>query len=461
MRLKSFLLMLIRNDVSRVAGRVARSHFPRFWQALLPGLRWLNSLLIVPKRVTIANAGVKRRLLVDVSSAANAKRLSGIQRSVNSLISALLRTKDHLPLEPVPIWFSYQHLGFLEARSYSQALIGGTPEDDVSLAVKPGDILLMLDASWDLYPTFAKLLFPVVRSVGGRIVSCAYDIIPVSHPHFFEKPLRHMFRRWFKQAVIESDLIIAISAATRDAVAVTIKNMRPDLPLDFFHLGADFQSTEAAPQTKLIPSQSGARFLMVGTIEPRKGHATVLAAFEELWQHGSPDHLVLVGARGWMMDEFLKRLDNHPELGKRLHVFHNADDALLHSAYKECDALIAASLIEGFGLPLIEAARAGKTLIVSDIPAFREICGERAIYFTPGQSDELAKILRTYPPAKYGQTCIEWLTWDESAEMLVARIARQFPSNNRLNTPPNDMQASRARHQSARIKQPCGRPSAT
>ena len=429
MTLKSFLLVLMRNDASRAAGRAARSHFPRFWQAMRPGLRWLHSLLIVPKPVTIADAGVKRRLLVDVSSAANAKRLSGIQRSVNSLVSALLRNKDHLPLEPVPIWFSYQHMEFLEARSYSHALMGKTPEDDAPLAAKPGDILLMLDASWDLYPVFAKLLFPVIRSVDGHIVSCAYDIIPVSHPHFFEKPLRHMFRRWFKQAVTESDLIIAISAATRDAVAVKTKDIRPDLPLDFFHLGADFQLTEAEPQTKFIPFQSGACFLMVGTIEPRKGHATVLAAFEELWQHGSTDQLVLVGARGWMVDAFLKRLDNHPELGKRLHVFHNADDALLHSAYKECDALIAASMIEGFGLPLIEAARAGKTLIVSDIPAFREICGERAIYFTPGKSGELVEILRTFPVAKYGQTPIEWLTWDESAEMLVARIARQFSSS--------------------------------
>ena len=435
MTLKSSLLVLMRNDASRAAGRAARSHFPRFWQAMRPGLRWLHSLLIVPKPVTIADAGVKRRLLVDVSSAANAKRLSGIQRSVNSLVSALLRNKDHLLLEPVPIWFSYQHMEFLEARSYSHALMGMTPEDDAPLAAKPGDILLMLDASWDLYPVFAKLLFPVIRSVDGHIVSCAYDIIPVSHPHFFEKPLRHMFRRWFKQAVTESDLIIAISAATRDAVAVKTKDIRPDLPLDFFHLGADFQLTEAEPQTKFIPFQSGACFLMVGTIEPRKGHATVLAAFEELWQHGSTDQLVLVGARGWMVDAFLKRLDNHPELGKRLHVFHNADDALLHSAYKECDALIAASMIEGFGLPLIEAARAGKTLIVSDIPAFREICGERAIYFTPGKSDELVEILRTFPVAKYGQTPIEWLTWDESAEMLVARIARQFSSSLERSTP--------------------------
>lgn len=429
MRFKSFLLILIRNDASRAAGRAARSHFPAFRRVILPGLRWLNSLLIVPRPVPIAGASVKQRLLVDVSSTANAKRLSGIQRSVNSLISALLRTKDHLPLEPVPIRFSYQHMEFLEARSYSHALMGKTPEDDVPLAARPGDILLMLDASWDLYSVFAKSLFPVIRFVDGRIVSCAYDIIPVSHPHFFEKPLRHMFRRWFKQAVTESDLIIAISAATRDAVAAKTKDMRPDLPLDFFHLGADFQPTEAEPQTKFIPSQSGARFLMVGTIEPRKGHATVLAAFEELWQHGSTDQLVLVGARGWMVDPFLKRLDNHPELGKRLHVFYNADDALLHSAYKECDALIAASVIEGFGLPLIEAARAGKTLIVSDIPAFREICGERAIYFTPGKSDELVEILRTFPVAKYGQTSIDWLTWDESAEMLVARIAGQFSSS--------------------------------
>jgi hypothetical protein len=119
MRFRSFLLMLVRSDVSRVAGRVARAHFPRLWVLALPVLNWLIFKLTVPESVTIADAGIKRRLLIDVSSAANAQRVSGIQRSVNSLVAALLRTKDHLPLEPVPIWFSNRDMRFLEARSYS------------------------------------------------------------------------------------------------------------------------------------------------------------------------------------------------------------------------------------------------------------------------------------------------------------------------------------------------------
>ena len=63
---------------------------------------------MTPEPLTIAEAGEKRRLLVDVSSTASAERVSGIRRSVNSLTLALLRIEDRLPLEPVPVWFCYR-----------------------------------------------------------------------------------------------------------------------------------------------------------------------------------------------------------------------------------------------------------------------------------------------------------------------------------------------------------------
>ncbi|MFN0630266.1 glycosyltransferase, partial [Bacillus anthracis] len=57
-------------------------------------------------------------------------------------------------------------------------------------------------------------------------------------------------------------------------------------------------------------------FLMVGTLEPRKGHAQVLDAFENLWKGGANLNLVIVGKVGWMVDLLVQRLCSHPELGK-------------------------------------------------------------------------------------------------------------------------------------------------
>ena len=122
-------------------------------------------------------------------------------------------------------------------------------------------------------------------------------------------------------------------------------------------------------------------FLMVGTIEPRKGHEIVLNTFERLWGKGQDDKLCIIGRPGWNMDSFAERLRSHPEAGKRLLLIENASDELLLDAYQKADALIQASAGEGFGLPLIEAGDYGKPVLCSDIPVFHEIGGENVLYF--------------------------------------------------------------------------------
>lgn len=54
--------------------------------------------------------------------------------------------------------------------------------------------------------------------------------------------------------------------------------------------------------------------LSARTLEPRKGHAQVLDAFEQLWPLGVDANLVIVGKQGWMVDELVARLRSHLEL---------------------------------------------------------------------------------------------------------------------------------------------------
>lgn len=98
-------------------------------------------------------------------------------------------------------------------------------------------------------------------------------------------------------------------------------------------------------------------FLMVGTIEPRKGHAQTIAAFDELWSRGFDINLVIVGKQGWMVETLSERLRTHPEFGQRLFWLEGISDEYLEKLYVASACLIAASEGEGFGLPLIEAAQ--------------------------------------------------------------------------------------------------------
>jgi glycosyltransferase involved in cell wall biosynthesis len=143
---------------------------------------------------------------------------------------------------------------------------------------------------------------------------------------------------------------------------------------------------------------------MVGTIEPRKGHLSVLDAFDQLWRQGVDVNLILVGAEGWRdlprdmrrtIPQTVTRLQSHHERGKRLFWLSGPSDEYLERIYAASSCLIAAAEGEGFGLPLIEAARHGLPIIARDIPIFREVAGENAFYFAAEKPD-LARAIKDW-----------------------------------------------------------------
>ena len=132
---------------------------------------------------------------------------------------------------------------------------------------------------------------------------------------------------------------------------------------------------------------------MVGTIEPRKGHEQALDAFELLWSSGTDVNLLIIGHNGWLTQQLTRRISHHAEKERRLFWLDNADDAVLEMAYASADALLAASIGEGFGLPLVEASHRGVPVIARALPVFREIMGDYPSYFESETPEELAQHL--------------------------------------------------------------------
>jgi len=185
-------------------------------------------------------------------------------------------------------------------------------------------------------------------------------------------------------------------------------------------LGADFPSVPAA-RSPLPPRKNGIkRVLTVGTIEPRKGHAQALAAFEKLWMQEAPFEWIVVGRAGWKVDDLLRRIAGHPELGRRLHWIDHPDDRGLISLYHDCDMLLAPSFGEGYGLPVAEAGRFGLALMLRDLPVFREVAGDSATYFSGSGHDVLAQTLLTCHSnaTAVNDAARHWTTWAESTAKL-------------------------------------------
>jgi glycosyltransferase involved in cell wall biosynthesis len=378
-----------------------------------------------------------RQLLVDISELVQRDAKSGIQRVVRSVLKEWL---NHPPagcrIEPV---YATVEQGYRYARRFTLGFLGCP---DVALQDEPvdyasGDVFLGIDLQPEVVPAH-RAFYQALRRQGVQVQFVVYDLLCVLMPQYFVPGAADGFSRWL-EVVAESDGAICISRAVADELDKWVKENGPvrqrPFKIDWAHLGADVDNShpikglpvdgaKTLEQLRARPS-----FLMVGTLEPRKGHAQVLDAFEQLWPLGVDANLVIVGKQGWMLEERVARLRAHPELGKRLFWLDGISDEYLEKLYAASTCLLAASYGEGFGLPLIEAAQHKLPIIARDIPVFREVAGEHAFYFDAKSPDDLAQAIQAWLTLFSSQQHpksdhLPWLTWKESARRLKNSITK-------------------------------------
>ena len=293
------------------------------------------------------------------------------------------------------------------ARKYtSQFLgVGDSWAVDGPITFSSGDVFFGLDWAADKVPGMANALADM-RDSGVRVFFFVHDILPISHPEWFPPEMEGIGTSWLQVVSAVSDGLICNSRATARAVfewmdTADISRQRP-LRIGYCHLGADLEPsipTVGLPSSieVMLPALAkSTTFLMVGTLEPRKGHEQVLDAFEMLWEEGYEADLIIAGKAGWMVDDVINRIRSHAELGKHLFWFNDVSDEALERLYRSASCLVAASFDEGFGLSLIEAARMGLPVIARDIPVFREIAGDGALYFDGLSPSELVSAVKRW-----------------------------------------------------------------
>ncbi|HZW26136.1 MAG TPA: glycosyltransferase [Gallionella sp.] len=394
---------------------------------------WLGLAQSVARSLPVQPA--PRQLLVDVSELVQRDVKSGIQRVVRSILSELLlNPPDGFRVEPVYATTEHGYkyarqftLGFLECPSASFT--------DEPVDYQAGDVFLGLD----LTPHVTRMrrhCHRRMRNAGVKVEFVVYDLLPITLPKAFGEGALASHTQWM-DVVAESDGVVCISKAVADEVKTWMAEHHPSrlgaFDIRWFHLGADIESSVPStgmPETASLTLRELAKrpaFLMVGTLEPRKGHLQTLAAFEQLWAAGVDANLVIVGKRGWLTDTLVGKLRSHCELDKRLFWLEGISDQYLEEVYAASTCLIGASEGEGFGLPLIEAAQHGLPIIARDIPVFREVAGEHAFYFAGSDAASLASAVNEWMALdRAGQAPqsggMPWLTWRESAQRLVEQV---------------------------------------
>ena len=186
--------------------------------------------------------------------------------------------------------------------------------------------------------------------------------------------------------------LIAVSESTRRD-AVRILGIKPE-KIRVIHSGVSGEFFDVRP-----PAIDAIRrryalthpfVFALGTIEPRKNIATLLAAFEAL-PHSLREHfeLVLAGPMGWASRETAARIRGSAAV-RYLGYVPETDLAPLTAA---ASIFAYPSLYEGFGFPLAQAMAAGVPSITSNVSSLPEIAGNAAVLIDPHSVSELRDAL--------------------------------------------------------------------
>lgn len=330
-------------------------------------------------------------IYLDISAAVH--RRAGLGRYAESLTRALVAADP----SRYALFFNREHgvepLADLES----------VPTRTVALGYKPWRLLVWMGQlarvgfdhllpGAELFHATEHLLLPL-RSIPA--VLTVHDLI------FRHLPAHHkVLNRWYLNLAMplycrRAAHIIAVSEHTRRDL-VDAYGLAPD-KITVVHEAADPRFGPQLPQVvEAVRSRYGLpqRYLLfVGTIEPRKNLARLLAAFEAAYADSLTDGLVIVGRKGWLYGDFFARLE---ESVVRSAVFlpgyvPNED---LPAVYAGAQALVFPSLYEGFGLPVLEAMACGTPVVASDGSSIPEVGGDAALYVDPQDTEALRETVR-------------------------------------------------------------------
>jgi alpha-1,2-rhamnosyltransferase len=291
----------------------------------------------------------------------------------------------------------------------------------VRIEPDPEDILFC-PAYWhDVSPqTYARF-----RGRMKAIYTLVHDVIPVSHPELYRAPWRDQFRENARAALRNFSGVVTISGYTASMLRRLFPDEAAQATITVCHNGLDplLDGAKGGNRLAALFPADNRPYLMVGTIEPKKGHRMVLAAIESLWAGGqSTRSLVILGRKGWMYDEIVRAIATTPHRDKVVWL-RDTTDAELAYAYEHAHALIHASTVEGFGLPLVECAAHGTPVLANRSEIATEVLGDFGAYFDTTPDSLTEALLALEDPDEHARLVariagFSWPTWEQVVPAL-------------------------------------------
>lgn len=378
-------------------------------------------------------------IYIDISELHRTRANTGIQRVVKEFLIRLVQNTQQ---------FDYQIIAFNSKKQYFdilpneeiEAFISNTINfqfntvDTLQIdSIKDKSILFDIDSVWNT-PLKRTFLYPILKRKECYIFNFIYDLIPIKFPYFSHLNTTRNFATYFSAIYKYSDLIFFDSRSTEEDFLKLKEdlNIQKEVATTVIKLGSDFFSP-ISPTRKPIKNQindllNKKYILFVGTLEPRKQQRLVLESFNDLMKKYHDLNLIFIGKKGWMIDDLITMIENHPQKDKRLFLLSNIDDTKLSEFYQNAFIVTYLSAYEGFGLPIAESLKYGNITITSKNSSMYEVGKNFADYLLYNTKEELSELVSLYYDNEelyqqkklYIKANFHAYTWDQAYNSIIS-----------------------------------------
>lgn len=213
------------------------------------------------------------------------------------------------------------------------------------------------------------------------------DLAFLTHPSLFLKHTRGVSQlsQWTEYSVRQAERVVTISEQTKHDVAKVYGVDSDSITVAYPGIDRSFFRPQSEAKQQAVQKRYGIGhdyFLYVGTLQPRKNLTRLLEAFERLPKRYAHTQLVLAGQKGWMFEDFERRMQAS-KVRDRIRLLGYVDREDLPALYSGAHALCLVGLYEGFGMPAAEALSCGTIPVVSEISSLPEVVGQAGILVDP------------------------------------------------------------------------------
>lgn len=260
-------------------------------------------------------------------------------------------------------------------------------------------------------------------------VATVHDLGYRSFPEMHTRSQRLALELGTRWSAYAATRVIAVSQATADDLRRAYATPAAKIDVIYEATTALPSATQAdVERVRLDAGLDRPYALFVGSIQPRKNLARLIAAYQQLVQrHAVAFDLVVAGASGWLSDD-LYALAQRSEGGGRIRFLGYVSDADLAALYRGSLFFAFPSLSEGFGLPVLEAQSMGVAVMTSTNSSLPEIAGDAALLVEPTDVDAIAdamlRLSRDEPLCRRlidaGYVNVKRFSWEKAASATLA-----------------------------------------